>query len=542
MAWLLLLLMSWASLSTELLQERYLFGQLARRDLIAFARLTMPLPSDALNPRVSRYIAANHHRHVAAALQRIDAGEINRLLISIPYRHGKSELAVRKFVPWYMAGGRRGPHGRSAVGTRSVICITHSDSLAWEHGRDVRNNFRCAGYRLAFGAAAAQLRDDSQARDRLQLEGGGMAMFTGRAGLGGGFGANLLLFDDFFKNAEEAQSQTVRDHAWECYIADCKSRLNEETGAIVIIETRKHEDDVTGRILDPTNQHYDAREAGKWTVVRLPALAEEDDPLGRKIDEPLWPERFGFEFWNEKRTHSSDLIRMDFQTQGQCNPTPAEGNYFKKKWLKTYRTGELPEYLRFYVSSDHTFRKEQKNDRSCLLAVGIDPSDVIWVLPDTWWHRCETDELVEAMLALSAARKPGTWFAAKDAISGSIGPFWRKRMRETRNYVNVEEITEDRDLIRRAQSFRNRCAMGMVRWPVDAPWWGEAEKELLAFPNGKHDDLVAACGILGMGLDRLLKAEGPWVPSTGLPKPGTLAWVKAESRKQKAEKGGAKGW
>lgn len=530
-----LLLMLAAALSTDRLQERLLLGRLARHDLVEFARLTSPLPSEPLNARLSRYMAKLYHYAIAEKLRAVQRGQINRLLISLPPRHGKTELAVRKFVPFVMGNAP----------DKGVITITHSDSLAWEHGRDVRNCFLSPGYRTVFTHSDCYLREDSQARDRLQLKGGGVAMFTGRGGLGGGFGAGGLIFDDFFKNADEARSEVIRDHAWECYVSDCKSRLNESTGWIVIIGTRKHEDDVIGRILDPYNPHYDPTEAARWTVVRLPALAESGDPLGRAVDEPLWPERFPFPFWQEKRTHRSELVRVDFQTQDQCNPCPAEGNYFKRKWLMAYEPHELPKLLRVYAASDHAFRVKQKNDLSCLMVAGVDASGTVWVLPDTWWKRAETDELVEAMLALMQNRMPLEWFAAKDAISGSIGPFLRKRMRETSTFCNINEVTEDVDLVRRAQSIRNRCAMGMVRFPARAPWWSDAENELLKFPNGRNDDFVAALALFGMGLDRMIPAQREFKPQDYLARPMTMAWVKQSDKVERARRKAAKeleGW
>lgn len=515
---LLLLLMSWATLNTEVIRARWAYGTCARDNLVDFARLTSPLPSAPMDVGQSQYRVAAHHRFVAAQLARVESGEINRLLISLPYRHGKTELGVRKFVPWLMGRNPR----------RSVIVVTHSDSLAWEHGRDCRNVFRLGAYRLAFPEKDCQLREDSQARDRLQLAGGGMAMFTGRGGLGGGFGADIIIFDDFFKNAEEAQSEATRDHAWQCYVSDCKTRLNEESGAVIMIGTRKHEDDVAGRILDTTNPHYDAREAASWTVIRLPALAEPDDPLGRPVDAPLWPERFSYQFWDAMRTHASELVRLDFQTQAQCNPTPAEGKYFKRAWLKTYEASELPKRLRIYGASDHAYRKDQENDLQCLLVVGVDASDVLWVLPDTWWERAETDVMIERMVDLMESRKPEVWWAARDAISGSVGPFLKKRMAERKAYHLLDdEIREDKDLQRRAQSIRNRMAMGMVRFPKFAPWWARAETELVTFPSGKHDDLVAALALLGMGLERMVAADGTLKQDA--PKPRTFEWIRQQS-------------
>lgn len=510
----LVLIMALVNISTELLQERLLVGQLAAQDLITFAQITSPLPSDYLNVRKTRYKAAAHHHFIADRLMAFaERNGRKNSMISIPYRHGKTEISVRKYVPW-LAG--RWPH-------KSGIVITHTDKLAHDLGRDCRDVFTGTGYRLAFPKKEAQLREGSAAMNRLQTNAGGVWMFTGRDGMGGGFGADWILIDDFFKNAEEARSSTTRDNAWHCYVSDCKSRLNEEIGGVLMIGTRKHEDDPQGRILNPNNQHYDDGERNSWDVIVLPALAEANDPLGRKPEEPLWPERFSKQFWISMRDNKSELVRMDFQIQGQCNPTPAEGLFFKREWLKTYEPKELPKQLRFYAASDHAVKASQKNDRHCLLMVGIDPAGTVWVLPETSWDRTDTLEMSNRMIELMKSRKPAIWFAAKDQISGSIGPFLRERMKAQRVYQYIKETAETKDLQEsRVVSIRNRMAMGEVRFPKQWPLWPQAEKELLTFPNGDHDDLVAALALLGMGMDNLTPAEK--LLQSSLPEKGTWGW------------------
>lgn len=531
----ILLLMAWANLDTTVLQERLLTGQLARQDLVVFSRFTSPDPSDFLNPRKSRFVVKPHHDHIATQLTRIKTGEINRLEIELPPRHGKSELSVRKFVPWFCG----------SFPDRSAIVVTHTDDLARDHGRDVRDVLRMAAYRIAFPSPRALLRDDTQASDLLRLRGGSQIKFSGRGGLGAGVGADLMIFDDFFKNSEEAQSETVRDSAWHTFISDCQSRLNTDSAPVILIGTRRHEDDVQGRLFDPTNEHYDEREAKRWVRIRLPALAEADDPLGRAEDEALWPERYGAAYYLGRRNHKSDIVRMDHQTQDQCNPTPSEGDYFKKRWIKPYELAELPKRLRIYVASDHAYRRGQKNDRQCLLVVGVDATETIWVLPDTWWERAATDVLVEAMIRLIKDRAPAVWWAARDAISGSVGPFLHKRMREEKAFAWInDELREDKDLERRAQSIRNRMAMGMIRFPAFAPWFGEMEKELVSFPNAKHDDFVAALAMLGMGLNSMTGANHEYQNSQ-LPATGTLAWARHEIQRTETERkiaAAQKGW
>ncbi len=532
---LLLIIMAWANLDTTVLQERLLTGKLAAKDLLTYSRFTSPDPADYLNARKSRFLVKKHHAYLAQQLTRIRTGEINRLEIELPPRHGKSELSVRKFVPWYTGW----------FPDKSVIVVTHTDDLARDHGRDVRDILRMAAHQIAFPNPRARLRDDTQANDLLRLHGGSQIKFSGRGGLGAGVGADLMVFDDFFKNSEEAQSETVRDHAWHTFISDCQSRLNTDQAPVIMIGSRRHEDDVQGRLFDPTNEHYDENEAKRWVRVRLPALAEAGDPMGRAIDEALWPERYGASYYIARRNHKSDVVRMDHQTQDQCNPTPADGDYFKKKWIVTYELSDLPKQLRIYGASDHAYRKDQKNDRNCLLVVGVDAADVIWVLPDTWWQRATTDVMVEALIGLLANRNPSVWWAARDAISGSVGPFLHRRMRERKVFAYInDEMREDKDLIRRAQSIRNRMAMGMVRFPKFAPWFGEMEKEFLAFPNGKNDDCIAAFALLGMALENIIAADHPW-QSPKMPKPGTMAWVKGMQEEQSAAEETAKamkGW
>ena len=157
----------------------------------------------------------------------------------------------------------------------------------------------------------------------------------------------------------------------------------------------------------------------------------------------------------------------------------------------------------------------------------------------------QMDTLVEAMIGIMENRQPSVWWAARDAISGSIGPFLHKRMRERNVFAWVnDEIREDKDLERRAQSIRNRMAMGMVRFPAFAPWFGEAEKELTTFPNAGHDDFVAALAMLGMGMNTIQGAAHDYQSNT-MPKPGTMAWARGENKRNEAERKVAeatKGW
>lgn len=519
-----------SQLSTAQIQERYLFGLLAKHDLLVFSQLNSPKADEPWNPNLSCFDWMPHHRLTTDALTRLEAGEIPNLEIEMAPRHGKTQLGVRNFVPW--CAGRH-PE-------RDLLVITATSELASEHGRDVRDIMRGSGYQLTFGDnPAARLREDSQACDRLQMVGGGKIQFYGRGAIPAGVGGHGIVFDDFFKSAEEAYSEVERNKAHRCYVADCLSRKNSAEAWVLIIGSRKNEDDVQGRLFDPTNPHYDEAEAARWVRLRIPALSEgkDVDPLCREKDEPCWPSRFPQAFYLAKRQHKSDIVRSDFETQDQCNPSPLEGTWFKKKWLLTYETSDLPKHLRIYVASDHAYRIKQKNDKSCLLVAGMDPTGAIYILPCTIWDRLETDRLADEIFKIINDKKPAQWFAARDAISGSILPFLRRRMQDTQKFFWIDDsISESRDLVARSASIRGLMAMGMVHWPSDWPLWGAAEKQLLSFP-GKEDDVVAALAMLGMGLDKFVKPEGEQPRDT--PKRGTFAWH-SWGQDQDAQK--VKGW
>lgn len=505
-----------SDLTPEQKDRRVRFGLLARSDLVLFAVLNNPDPLAPLDVLRSRYQWKEHHYLIADKLQRVESGEIKALEIEQPPRTSKSEMAVRNFVSWHA-----GKHP-----DKDLLIVTATYELAQEHGRDVRDYMNGSGYRLVFGNnPKAMLRSDSQSVDRLQLVGGGKIQFYSRGSIPAGIGAFGIVFDDFFKSAEEANSSTERDKAWRSYVADCLSRLNNSDSWIIVIGSRKHQDDVQGRLFDPTNVNYDERTAKKFVRLRIPALSEgkDSDPLGREKGEAFWPERFPKEFYEAKRDSKSEAVRIDFETQDQCNPTPEQGDYFKKEDLMTYKPESLPKNLRRYASSDHALRKKQKNDSTVLLDVGIDSQDRIYILPTTYWGKCKTDEMVERMIDIMERGQTQMWWAARDQISGSIEPFLRKRMKERRVFRPFDDsISETVDLVQRARSIQARFQMKMVYLPEGWPQLNDAMRQLLSFPNGANDDFIAALAMLGMGLDRQLPADG--VKKADIPAKWTWGW------------------
>ncbi len=196
------------------------------------------------------------------------------LVIEAPPRHGKSEF-ISKYLPaWYLG----------TFPDRRVILTSYEANYARSWGRKSRELLYQHGGEV-FGVGVSKSQDSAIDWDIAEHTGG---MQT--AGVGGpitGKGADLLIIDDPIKNAEEAVSESIRDNHWDWWQSVANTRI-EPGGCCIIIATRWHEDDLSGRLIK-------ASEDGSGMPVRrlrLPAIAEEDDPIGRQEGEALWPYRW----------------------------------------------------------------------------------------------------------------------------------------------------------------------------------------------------------------------------------------------------------
>ncbi len=496
----------------------------ARSDLITFARYMKPDPDHLDDTDFSLYHVAKHHQVIAAAMEQVEAGKIRRLIINVPPRHGKSELSSRMFPSWFL-----GRHPE-----QSLILATYSDKFSWDFGREVKDYIEDPLYQQVFDTT----RIKTASVDRIETTDNGKVFFVGRGSAITGRGADGLLIDDPIKDRVEADSKVTREKMWTWFNQVVKTRLLAYTGWIVIIQTRWSEDDLVGRLTDPLNPNYSPVEGPKWKIIDLPAIAGDNDRLGRKPGEALWDERFPIGYLEELRAADP----RGFQSLYQGSPTPDKGNFFPADKLLTYARSEMPpvDSLRFYAASDHAVSSKQDRDKTCLMTIGLDQDENIWVMPDLVWGRYPTDQIVERMIDLMDLHRPLHWWAERGHITRSIGPFLRKRMLERSVHCSVYEMTPIADKMSRAQSILGRMAMGKVFWPNFAPWWMEAQKELLQFPYGARDDLVDTISYIGLGLAQ----QQPLKRKTPAPKGvqiGTLGWVKAQAR-QDRERTRNRGW
>lgn len=497
-------------------QERILA---ARGELIPYAEMMTPDPNFPDDFTKTRYISAKVHKVIGAALEEVEAGRIKKLILTVPPRHGKTELCSKLFPSWFV--------GRDP--TRSIVVCSYNTTYAEDLGRSVRKYMKSPVYQDIF--PKSKLMVGSASAGRLETTYKGLLIFTGRDGTITGRGGDLVVIDDPIKNSDEARSPTIRDQVFTWYQRDVLSRSMTDAAAVIIIQTRWHEDDLVGRITDPNNPCYTAAEAEGFKIIDLPALAtSEQDPMGRQIGEPLWPERFGRKWLLDFKARDPDGFSSLYQQQ----PAATDGNYFAADEIVTYQPNELPSNLVYYAASDHAVATKTTSDRSCIIVVGVDENDVVWIV-DVWWKRAKVDRVVEAMLAMMKKYEPRTWAAEKAHIEKSIEPFLRKRMAEEGVYCFIKQLPGQVDKEQKAQALKGRMAMGMVRWPSRAAWFHAARDEMLKFPKARHDDFVDTLANISRSLHKMHTAPRQQKKEQG-PPVGSWSWVKKQAElKRKRE-------
>ncbi|MEU3399523.1 terminase large subunit domain-containing protein [Streptomyces filamentosus] len=311
-----------------------------------------------------RELQARHLNLIDNAFVRIARGERVRLLLNMPPRHGKSQRAARWAPLWYL---RRNP-------THRLMIASYSAVLAEGHGRWLRDTIVEHGTQLGIS-----LRYGSKAAGRFDLTGGPGGLVT--AGVGGsltGMGAHLAIVDDPLKDAKAAASPTVLGDLWDWWQQVLTTRM-EPNGSIVVIQTRWSENDLAGRILTQDA----ARDTARWTVINLPAIADSsDDALGRRLGEPLWPERFGLEHLQDFR---DEVGERGWWALYQQQPRPLEGGIWQWEWIRGRRvsTEQLRgiRLTRVVVAVDPAGGGED-SDEVGIVAAGRDATGTLYVLAD----------------------------------------------------------------------------------------------------------------------------------------------------------------
>lgn len=405
-----------------------------------------------------------HFRHtklIAKYLQRIADGEQLNILIEMPPRHGKSMTVTETFPSFYLG---KNPDKR-------VIATAYSDNLARKFGRLNRNKFNEFGKSLFDYELSSE---KNASNDWYIHEHTGGMISTGIGGSITGEGADLMIIDDPIKNNEEAQSLTIRNKIWDEWETTLSTRLH-DGASVIAIQTRWHEDDFIGRLLE--------RSPRDWIRLRLPAIAEdEDDLIGREIGEPLAPELgFGKEWAEQKKIEVGSKV---WASLFQQRPSPESGEIFKRQWMKYYRT--LPSNLdKVLLSWDMTFKDNKTSDYVVGQAWGFKGADRYLI--DQVRDRMSFTQTLKAVKAFKSKHSEAIEILVEDKANGTAIIDTLKS--EISGIIPVEPLGSK---IARAEAVSPQFEAGNVYLPEDKSFTGDFVEELVKFPNDKHDDMVDA--------------------------------------------------
>lgn len=477
---------------------------LSRRRLLPFVQ--------RMNPK---YMAGWVHEDICRRLEKfsddVAKGLSPRLMLLMPPRHGKSELASKMFPAWHL--GRHPDH--------EFIACSYNISLAMGFSKKIKQIFDDPAYQSVF---EARLHPDNRSTEEWSLAGetGGYVA----AGVGGGItgkGAHILTIDDPIKNAEEADSATTRESLWDWYGSTAYTRLAPGAG-VLVIQTWWHDDDLAGRLQQAMN---DDPEADQFEIVKYPAVAEGAEFLDTTTDEIVRVDtdakdsvaalieaaRLGLNVQelkflrakgdplHEARYDSQKLRRIKatiaarfWSALYQQNPVPDDGAYFTKDM---FRRGPLPSRLECNVQTawDFAIGIKKNNDFTVGTVALQDYDDTLHMAEQVHMKSNDPDAIVKTML--DQAQR---WYHSSLIIGVEDGQIWRtleltfKKACKARGFyptVEVKAPLTDKEV--RASPLKGRMQAGQVSWNDQGEWYGACQAEMLRFPSGVHDDRVDSC-------------------------------------------------
>lgn len=398
-------------------------------------------------------------------LESLSQGEIDRLIVLMPPGSAKSTYASVLFPAWWFV-----QHPKS-----SVIAASHTADLATHFGRQVRalvtEHSAVLGYRL---------NADNRAASRWQTSAQGEYFATGVRGPITGRRADLAIIDDPIKSLLDADSATQRERLWDWYRSDLTTRLKPRA-RVVLIMTRWHEDDLAGRLL--------GREASDWRLLRLPALAEVDDPLGRQVGEPLWPDWEGRDALERKRNVVGHRI---WSALYQQSPRPLQGSLFNVSHIEivdTLPAGLAGPAVRAWDLAATVERAGNDPDWTAGVKMLRDPAGR-WIILDVVRLRGNPRQVEQAILQ-TATIDGRTVMISLPEDPGQAGKNQVSYLTRMLAGYNVVASRETGSKVVRATPLAAQIEAGNLTM-VRANWNLPLIEELREFPFGRKDDQVDA--------------------------------------------------
>lgn len=437
-------------------------------DHAAFCRLRAF--AKAMNPAFDT--TPSHIKVIANALQKVERGEIKRLMIFLPPRHGKSMLTSEMFPAWYLG---RNPD-------KQIIFATYNQQFASDFGRKVRNHMNNDVYNNIF--TSTYVSDDSAAANRFHTTKGGVYYAVGAGSSITGRGAHILLIDDLIKNREEADSSLIRQKHKEWYSSTAYTRL-EPNGAVVIIQTRWHNDDLSGWLL--------SEKKDDWHIINLPAITHTESG-----DNALWPERYSLERLNEIR---DTISSRDWSALYMQSPVEEGGSVFKEEWLKYYDIRPALSDMNIYIFVDPANSKNKNSDNTAILVIGANKDGNIYLL-DAWVDKLNLKERENIVFHAHEEYRPRMVYYEKYGMQLDIE--YMKQAMEYRNYrfsiADVGGSMAKVDRITRLAPYFEDGKIYLPKFLKKRNYLGREidlvtyfkDEEYRQFPAAKHDDMIDA--------------------------------------------------
>lgn len=404
-------------------------------------------------------VDAKHIKLICKHLDMVEKGEIKRLMINMPPRHGKTETITVRFGAYFL---ERNP-------TENVLVTGYNERIARRFSRKSRQIVK----------ERRPLSEDSTAQDEWTLPEGGTFLARGVGSPPTGVGFKLILIDDPIKSREDAESMIMRDKAWDWYSDDLFTRL-EPGGAIIMVCTRWHEDDVAARAL--------ASEPDQWTVLSLPAVCDsEDDAIGRKIGDPLWKERYNKADLNKiKKVMIAQNGDYGWNALYQQQPIPRTGAYFSPEKIKVepFRPKIVRQVRAWDLAST-----ANAGDYTVGILLGKDIDNRIWILD---MIRGQYDAGTRDRIIRQTAELDGTDTRIRmPQDPGQAGKSQKLHLVQLLQGFPVIFLPVSGSKQLRADPVGSQIAAENVTM-LRAEWNRYLLDELRSFPLGKNDDIVDA--------------------------------------------------
>lgn len=451
-------------------EKRDFLRQAAHNHLINFCQL--------MNPK---FEVVWFHELIARKLEevliKVQNKQKARLILTIPPRHGKTQLASIYFPAWVLG----------KVPTLKFIFATYGAELAEKVGLDTRDVINSEGYQAIF--PNIQLRPDVKAKAKWMTNKQGSYTLVGAGGAVTGTGGNIILVDDLIKSREEAESDSVSSFSWEYYRSTLYSRL-EGYGAVIVIMQRWNEKDLVARLLEDDTRRREAGEATEdWEIINFPAIAEEDEGE-RKQGEPLWPSKFPLPVLENIRQAQG---LYNFVSQYQQDPIASENQEFKEYMFKYFEEEELKyKYLKYYTLVDPAISQKKTADNTVVLTLAKEVNGPNWYRVREDAGRFSPTQTVDLIMMHNNDYRSDVFVETiqyQAALKYAIIEEQKKRQK----YFIVNEIKAQANKETRIRGLLPLYGAGVIYHRKGDV---EYERELLSFPRGRRDDRADAMSFL----------------------------------------------